>query len=86
MLLGRGGANRSRYCNPQVDYWILEADRTADRAAKKELYSKIQKTLSEDLPQIYLWYPANVLVARTTIRNLRIEPSGAWHFISKLKL
>jgi peptide/nickel transport system substrate-binding protein len=86
MLLGRGGANRSRYCNPQVDRWIIEAERATDRATRKELYSKIQKALSEDLPQIYLWYPANVLVARTTVKNLRIEPSGAWYFISKLRL
>jgi peptide/nickel transport system substrate-binding protein len=75
-----------RYCDPQVDRWIVEAERANDRAIKRELYSKIQKTVSEELPQIYLWYPANVLVARTRVGSIQIEPSGSWFFITKLTL
>jgi ABC-type transport system substrate-binding protein len=85
-LTDRGGQNRMRYCNPQVDQWIVEAERAVDRAAKLDYYSKIQKTVSEDLPQIYLWYPANVLVARERVGNIQTEPSGSWYFISKLTL
>ncbi len=86
MLTDRGGQNRMRYCNPQVDRWIVEAEHANDRAQKLDLYSKIQKTVSEELPQIYLWYPANVLVARTRVSNIEIEPSGSWYFVSKLTL
>jgi ABC-type transport system substrate-binding protein len=86
MLTDRGGQNRMRYCNPQVDRWIVEAERANDRAQKLDLYSKIQKTVSGELPQIYLWYPANVLVARTRVSNIEIEPSGSWYFVSKLTL
>jgi ABC-type transport system substrate-binding protein len=53
---------------------------------KLELFSKIQKTVSEELPQIYLWYPANVVAARTRVGNIQIEASGSWFFISKLTL
>jgi len=85
-LTDRGGQNRMRYCNPQVNDWIVEAERADDRAAKLDLYHKIQETVASDLPQIYLWYPANVLAARARVGNIQIEPSGSWFFITKLTL
>jgi ABC-type transport system substrate-binding protein len=86
MLTDRGGQNRMRYCNPQVDRWIVGAERANDRPAKLDLFAKIQRTVSDELPQIYLWYPANVLAARTRVDNIQIEASGSWFFISKLTL
>jgi ABC-type transport system substrate-binding protein len=86
LLTDRGGQNRMRYCNPQVDQWIVEAERANDRPTKLDLFSRIQETVSEELPQIYLWYPANVLAARTRVGNIQIEPSGSWFFITKLTL
>jgi len=85
-LTDRGGQNRMRYCNPQVDTWIVDAERANDRATKLDLLSKVQRTVSDELPQIYLWYPANVLAARTRVGNIQIEPSGSWFFVSKLTL
>lgn len=86
LLTDRGGQNRMRYCNPKVDDWIIEAERANDREAKLDLYHKIQETVSDDLPQIYLWYPANVVAARARVGNIQIEPSGSWFFITKLTL
>jgi peptide/nickel transport system substrate-binding protein len=86
LLTDRGGQNRMRYCNPQVDQWIVDAEKANDRATKLDLFSKIQKSVSEELPQIYLWYPSNVLAARARVGNIQIEPSGSWFFISKLTL
>jgi peptide/nickel transport system substrate-binding protein len=86
LLTDRGAQNRMRYCNPRVDRWIIEAERADDRAAKTAIYSKLQKTVADEVPQIYLWYPANVLVARTRVGNIQLEPSGSWYFIPKLTL
>lgn len=86
LLTDRGGQNRMRYCNPQVNRLIVEAERANDRAAKMALYAQLQKIVSDELPQIYLWYPANVLVARTRVRNIQLDPSGSWYFITKLAL
>ena len=44
LLTERGGQNRMRYCNPQVDRLIVEAERVTDRPTKIKLYSQIQKT------------------------------------------
>jgi ABC-type transport system substrate-binding protein len=86
LLTDRGGQNRMRYCNPRVDDWIIQAEQAIERATKKELYGEVQKTVSDELPQIYLWYPANVLVARKRVGNIQIEASGSWFFITKLTL
>ena len=86
LLTDRGGQNRMRYCNSQLDAWIVDAEREDDPAKKLDLYHKIQQTAAEDLPQIYLWYPANVLVARTRVGNIQLDPSGSWFFIAKLTL
>ncbi|HEX5736406.1 MAG TPA: ABC transporter substrate-binding protein [Blastocatellia bacterium] len=86
LLTDRGGQNRMRYCNPQVDRLIVEGERAADRPTKINIYSQLQKTVAQELPQIYLWYPANVLVARSRVGNIEIEPSGSWYFITKLTL
>jgi len=86
LLTDRGGQNRMRYCNPQLDAWIVEAERENDPARKLDLYHKIQQTAAEELPQIYLWYPANVLVARTRVGDIQLDPSGSWFFITKLTL
>ena len=86
LLTDRGGQNRMRYCNPQVDDWIVEAERANDRPAKIALYSQIEKVVSDELPQLYLWYPANVLIARKRVGNIQLDPSGSWYFITKLTL
>ena len=86
LLTDRGGQNRMRYCNPQVDDWIIEAERASDRVTKIPLYNQIEKTVAEELPQIYLWYPANVLITRKRVVNINLDPSGSWAFIAKLTL
>jgi peptide/nickel transport system substrate-binding protein len=86
LLTDSGGQNRMRYCNPDVDRWISEAEPIDDREKKRELYSKIQRAVAGELPQIYLWYPANVLVASARVDNIQIEPTGSWFFVARLTL
>lgn len=86
LLTDRGGQNRMRYCNPQIDQWTIEAEETNDKAAKLALFSKIQKEVAEELPQIYLWYSANVIVATGRVGNIQLDQYGSWYFIPKLTL
>jgi peptide/nickel transport system substrate-binding protein len=79
------GQNRSRYNNPQIDKLLEEAQMaTAER--RKEIFSEVQKILAEDLPQIYLWYPATIIVYRDRVSNVKIEPSGDWRVIRNMKV
>jgi peptide/nickel transport system substrate-binding protein len=78
------GQNRSRYINPQLDKLLIEAQ-TASMDRRKEIFSQVQKTLAEDLPQIYLWYPATVVIYRDRISNVKVDPSGDWSAIRNMK-
>jgi peptide/nickel transport system substrate-binding protein len=86
LLTDAGGANRSRYCNPEVDRWIEGSQQAPSRDQQRGYYQMIQERVSEELPQIYLWYPANVLIARKRVGDIQIEPSGSWYFITRLSL
>lgn len=79
------GQNRMRYSNSQVDKLIGEAP-LANQDRRKQIFSEIQKTLSNDLPQIYLWYPATIVVHRNRVGSLKIEPSGDWQVVRNVKL
>jgi peptide/nickel transport system substrate-binding protein len=79
------GQNRSRYQNPLVDRLLVESQ-TATRERQKEIFSQIQKTLALELPQIYLWYPATVVVHHNRVTNLKLEPSGDWQVVRNVKL
>lgn len=79
------GQNRMRYNNLFVDKLINESTLAAqDR--RKQIFSDLQKTLSNDLPQIYLWYPSTIVVHRDRVTNLKIEPSGDWQVVRNVKL
>jgi peptide/nickel transport system substrate-binding protein len=78
------GLNRSRYINPQLDK-LLEDAQTASRERRKEIFSQVQKILAEDLPQIYLWYPATIVIYRDRISNVKVDPSADWSAIRNMK-
>jgi peptide/nickel transport system substrate-binding protein len=79
------GQNRSRYSNPRVDQLISESVMAApDR--QKAIFSEVQKTLAEDLPHIYLWYPAAVVIHRDRVSGLTLDPSGDWRALRTVKL
>ena len=79
------GQNRSRYNNPLVDRLISESVlATSDR--QKAIFSEVQKTLAEDLPHIYLWYPAAVVIHRDRVSGLTLDPSGDWRALRTVKI
>ncbi|MEO6726618.1 MAG: ABC transporter substrate-binding protein [Blastocatellia bacterium] len=79
------GQNRSRYNNPQIDK-LLGESALATNERRKQIFSEVQKVLANDLPQIYLWYPATIIVRQNRVTNLQIEPSGDWQVIRSAKL
>jgi peptide/nickel transport system substrate-binding protein len=79
------GQNRSRYNNPAVDK-LLDEVPTATPERAKAIYSQLQKTLADELPQIYLWHPSTIVVRRERVGNVKLEPSGDWRVIREIKL
>jgi len=78
------GANRGRYSDPDVDTWIQVARGTTDRAARKDLYGRIQKKLAEDLPYISLWHGHNIVLMRKTLKGFGPYPTGVFRSMWKV--
>lgn len=80
--------NRSRYVNQQVDDIVQKAiDVTAtDREQAKQLYGQVWQIVSNDLPLLPLWYPANIVIANKRIGNIKISPSGDYSFVKDITI
>ncbi len=75
------GANRSYYCNPQVDRLIDQGRREMAEPKRKANYAQIQRLVAGDLPYINLWYLDNVLVHSRRVKKLELNPSGNYEFL-----
>lgn len=73
--------NRSRYSDSKVDELLEDAINAVDKSKAKTSYAGAWQKISEDLPLLPLWYPANMVVANKRIGNINISPSGDWSFV-----
>ncbi|MBK8467164.1 MAG: ABC transporter substrate-binding protein [Chloracidobacterium sp.] len=76
--------NRGRYVNSEVDKLIDDAENTTDKATAKALYTKTWNMISNDLPMLPLWYPANIVVSNKRIGNIKMSGSGDWVFLKDI--
>ncbi len=76
--------NRSRYANPEADKLLEEAVNSTDKTAAKDLYIKTWNIVSEDLPLLPLWYPANIVISNKRIGNVKMSGSGDWGFLKDI--
>jgi peptide/nickel transport system substrate-binding protein len=81
-----GCCNRSRYSNSEVDKIVEEAFNSNDREKAKQLYFKVQDIVSNDVPMLPLWYPANMVVSNKRIGNIKVGASGDWSFVKDITL
>jgi ABC-type transport system substrate-binding protein len=76
--------NRSRYVNTEVDRLVENAVNSTDRAQAKELYARTWEIVSNEVPLLPLWYPANMVVSNKRLGNINVSPSGDWSFIKDI--
>lgn len=77
----RASRNRSRYSNAELDKLLDEAVNTFDRERAKQLYAQIQQIVSRDAPILPLWYQANMVIAKKSVKNIKVDASGDWGFV-----
>jgi peptide/nickel transport system substrate-binding protein len=80
----RAARNRSRYSNKELDVLLNEAVNTFDREKAKQLYARIQEIVSRDAPILPLWYQANMVIAKKSVGNIKVDASGDWGFVKNL--
>ena len=78
--------NRSRYSNSVVDQTVENAINSTDHDKAKELYAQTWQIVSNDLPLLPLWYPANIVIANKRVGNIKISPSGDYSFVKDITL
>ncbi|MBA2378044.1 MAG: ABC transporter substrate-binding protein [Blastocatellia bacterium] len=78
--------NRSRYSNQQVDQLVEQAINETDRERAKDLYTSAWAIISDDLPLLPLWYPANMVISTNRVQNVKINPSGDWSFVKDITI
>ncbi len=76
--------NRGRYRNAEVDKNLEDAMNEIDRAKAKEIYTKSWQAISDEIPMLPLWYPANIVVSNKRIANIKMNGSGDWVFLKDI--
>jgi len=80
----RAARNRGRYSNLELDKILDEAGNTYDHAKAAPLYAKAQEIVSRDVPVFPLWYQANMVIAKKSVGNIKVDASGDWGFVKDL--
>ncbi len=72
----KGNLNDGRYCDPEVDKWLADAQATADEGQRKALYSQVLRKMQVDRPAIYLYYLPWVFGVQKTVKGFVAYPDG----------
>jgi ABC-type transport system substrate-binding protein len=78
--------NRSRYSKQEVDMLLDQATIEEDRTKAVALYSNAWGLISNDLPVLPLWYPANIVVSDRRIGNIELNEIGDMSFVKDLTI
>ncbi len=78
------GANRGKYFNPVIDNLLDEGRRELGREKRKEIYSKVQKIISDELPYISLWHEHNIAIINSKYTNYNIFPNASFEAVKEI--
>jgi peptide/nickel transport system substrate-binding protein len=70
------GFNFGKYSNPEVDALLNQARRVDSLQARRDVYAKLLTIQRQDMPNIYLWSPKNIVGLQKTVRDFRQVPDG----------
>lgn len=76
------GANRGRYKNEEIDNLLAAGRIEIDREKRKEIYSKVQKIISDELPYISLWHEDNIAIINSQYTNYNIFPNASFESVA----
>jgi len=67
------GLNYMGYNNPAMDAALIEAWGALDPVVRKAAWKKILDIIADDLPEIYLYFPTNALLAPKWLKGVANE-------------
>jgi peptide/nickel transport system substrate-binding protein len=79
------GWNRGFFSDPDVDRWISAARRTVEGEARRDLYSRIQRRVAEELPYVSLYSMKTIAVHAKDLTGVdTIHPSADFTFLKNV--
>ncbi|HSG28784.1 MAG TPA: ABC transporter substrate-binding protein [Candidatus Krumholzibacterium sp.] len=67
-----GGGNRSAYSNATVDSLLEAASAEQDAGVRASIYGRVEETVYDEAPWIFLWFPVRYEVASYRLRGYEI--------------
>jgi peptide/nickel transport system substrate-binding protein len=74
------GAQRYRYCNPEIDELFAQQAQELDPAARQEILDEIQAILHDEYNQIFLYDSAHSWGLLSRVKNFKITPFAGFQF------
>lgn len=74
------GANRARWCHEPFDELLIEAKRTADQAARTQLYEEAQVVFKEQAPWVTITHSVVFKPVHNEVVGFKINPFGGHYF------
>ena len=72
------GRNRVYFEHKEFDALVEKGARESDIKKRKIYYDKAQEIVARELPYIPLWYPKNIAVTSSRIKDFDLSPIGTW--------
>lgn len=72
--------NRSGFSNPQVDKLLEDGRQSTDPAQQKPIYAQIQKTIWDEQPYVFLWYPMQAYGVSKKVQGFLLRPDETMSF------
>ena len=79
------GFNFVKYIDPEADRLLVEGRTTMDKNERKWIYARLWKTIAQDQPYIFLWYPKSVVGVSERVGGLA-DPGPAGLFLELEKI
>ncbi len=71
------GGNTVRFCDPELDAKMKEANGTADEGQRKKLYAEAAKIDNEQVPYLWLYSPGGLWAVNKKLSNFKpLSPTG----------
>lgn len=77
-----GPWNRWNYANDEVDQLLEEGRTTTDQEERANIYSQIDQIVSEDAPQVYLFFRDDLTGLKNSVGGYQLEPAHNAEFES----
>ncbi len=69
--------SRMGYQNAQVNNLNVQAQVEHDEAKRTGLYDQAQQLIMKDAIMVVLGYPSRIIGAKSTVQNLKVDPTGS---------